>query len=212
MVLVKKIKTKKKKAWYARKYSTEDLAWKAWEAAKYLKGIINSEMYHMVNASAASVDTTGTVVSLCNIAQGDDISGRTGDSIFVKYLQSRFIVTKHASATFTSVSIFFVIDNQQVADTAPTITDVLQSADPLSGLNLSKHKRCRVLARYNFMLDANDVSKEFKLNKALKHHVFFNGTASTDIQKGGIYMMAISNEASNTPTIIYNDRISYYDN
>ena len=35
--------------WYNRKYSTAQIARAAWRSAKYIRGLVNSEMFHKSN-------------------------------------------------------------------------------------------------------------------------------------------------------------------
>ncbi|WP_445779126.1 hypothetical protein, partial [Shewanella sp.] len=50
------------------------------------------------------------------------------------------------------------------------------------------------------------------VNRYFAHHVKWNGTTASEIKKGGMYMLLLSDEATNTPTCVYNTRLSYYDN
>ena len=43
-------------------------------------------------------------------------------------------------------------------------------------------------------------------------HIRYNGTADTDIQKGGLYILFISDQASDYPTCDYQTRLGYHDN
>lgn len=61
----------------------------------------------------------------------------------------------------------------------------------------------------------DNVSNKLKVlpvNLRFDHHIRYNGSASSDIQKGGIYMMVLSNEATNGSSFTYNLRLGYYDN
>jgi len=46
----------------------------------------------------------------------------------------------------------------------------------------------------------------------LNSHAGYNGTSSCDIQKGSIYLLLVSDKATNTPTFAFNTRMMYIDN
>lgn len=202
-----------KKAWYDKKYSTAQLARKAWRATKYIKGLVNSEMLQIINSSSTAIPNTGAVVSLSNIAQGDTVSGRTGNSVLARTFLLRAQVTKHASATETFVRIMLIWDTQQIGDTAPTIATVLDSVDTLSGLNVSTTGRYKILMNKHYTLDTTRTSSIY-INKFFNiyKHIRYNGTGDSDIQKNGLYMVLLGNEATNTPLLSYMCKLGYHDN
>ena len=120
-----------RKSWYNRKYSALQLATKAWKATRYIKGLVNSEMLHNRIGGNINIDSTGGLLSLAAISQGDSDSGRTGNSIFARNLSMNLNVKINASNLATQfIRIVLLQDNQQISDTAPTISDVLDSAYP----------------------------------------------------------------------------------
>ena len=137
---------------------------------------------------------------------------RTGNSLLTKGLVCRFNGVANGSATATLLRMLIIQDNQQIADTDPTIATLLES-DVMSGLAIGALGRYKVLMDKTVCLD-NVSKKQFTTTKfiRLNHHIRFNGSASTDIQKGGLYLVLLSDEAANTPTCVYNTRLSFYDN
>ena len=200
--------------WYLKKYNALDLAGKAYSGVKYLKGLVNSEMYDIINTATNSpILNTGSMVPLHQIAQGDGSDARTGNSILARSLFFRLVFKCNSSATVTTVRFMIVRDTQQVADTTPTAATILNSADPLSPLCLTVEGRFSVLKDKLITLNNVD-SKSVPMKKFMNlyTHIRFNGAAGTDIQKNGLYALFISDEATNTPTISYNFKLSYHDN
>lgn len=203
-----------RRAWYDRKYSAKDLALKALKNTRYLRGLVNSEMFHnddSVTANAVN-STTGIVKHLTDIAQGDSDTGRTGNSILVRSLLNRVRFKINASATTTIVRFMLVIDTQQVADTTPVMLDILQLQDVDAPLNKENAGRFKVLMNKTISLTTNN--SQYHLEKFLNmyHHVRYNGTASSDITKGGLYFVALSDQTTNTPTLDGWWRLGYHDN
>lgn len=195
------------------RYKVADMAYNAYRGVSYLKGLVNSEMYHHPVTGTATPDTSGTVVHITNIAQGDDDNNRTGLSVLVKSVFIRMSATINASATTTFIRIILFRDTQQVGDSTPAVTSILESASYLAPLNTNSVGRYSVLKDVLFCLDGvRQDTKIMKWYKKMSSHVRYNGTASTDIQKNGMYLLFISSEATNTPSLPYNIRLAYHDN
>ncbi|HAG6118910.1 TPA: hypothetical protein HFC92_005492 [Escherichia coli] len=177
-----------------------------------LKGIINSEKKTHEVGAALGVSTTGNIIHLTGISIGDSANEREGNSIFMRSISARFNTTCNSSATSSFIRMILIEDLQQVADTGPTMASVLQS-DVMSSLNSTTIGRYKVL--YNKLYTVNNTDKKsivWTKYWDIKHHVRYNGSGVADIQKGGLYLLLLSSEATNTPTITYNIRLGYYDN
>lgn len=206
----------KKKSWYNRKYTAQQIAVKAWKATKYLKGLVNSEMLHKdttINMSSAQTN----IQSLVAIAQGDTDAGRTGNSILLRNIYIRGSVAINNSVIGnTRVTLALVKDTQQISDTVPAVADIFQSpSDPDTLLVTNQFGRFKILWRKTYVLtpigggrNVTNINKYWKLYD----HIRYNGSASTDIQKNGYYLVAISSESSNYPSLTFNTRIGYRDN
>lgn len=179
-----------------------------------LKGLVNSELYKLDSTSAFSATNAGTQIQpLVGIGQGDGDGQRTGNSVFVRSFNSKSYVTWNpAGDPVQSVMVALVMDSQQIGDTAPGWTDVFTSASINSHLNPVTVGRFKVLYRQLIHLDVNRPRVNVPINKPMRHHVRFNGSAGTDIQKGGLYLMWISTTAANHPTVTTDHRICYHDN
>lgn len=209
----KRSKRSKNVEWYDQKHSAKSLAIKALNNVKYIKGLVNSELYKYDGASSTAVSNTGTTIGLTSIIQGDGDNQRTGNSLLVKKIFTRLVFTQHASATDTLYRVLFIQDNQQIADTSPTFTEILDTISCLAPLNSNTVGRFKVLKNYFFHTStSSDTVKHVTCSIPMMHHVRFNGTGSGDIQKGGLYLMVLSDQATNTPTMFYNYRVSYHDN
>lgn len=189
----------------------------ALKGVKMLRGIVNSErMYRDATLSLGSVSSI--VHPLCAIPQGDNSTQRTGNSILVRSFYMRGNMAINPSVTSnTRISLMLVQDKQQIADTTPTAADILTNGnDPDSLLATNTAGRFKVLWRKTYTLlpqtsgsrNAVDIHKYFNLYS----HVRFNGTSSTDIQKGGYYLVFVSSEITNFPSITFNTRLGYHDN
>nr|QGF19358.1 hypothetical protein [Antarctic circular DNA molecule] len=202
--------------WYAKKYNAQQLAMKAWNATKYLKGLVNSELYHYDSTVSATISSTGFLTNLTAIAIGDSSATRTGNSILAKSINYRFKLEINSVVSgSTSVVVMLVQDTQQVADTNPIIADILQTVNPQSLLNLNTAGRFKVISRKNYFLSPSSGGKgayEVSGFHKMYSHIRYNGATTSDTQKNGIYLLAISSEAVNVPTITGTYRLAYHDN
>lgn len=212
---IKKTKGRKRRMarpWYTKKYSTQELALKAWSGIKYLKGLVNSEMFkNDSNWTSTATSNTGVIGdNFVAIAQGDGISGRTGNSILVRSVAVNLTFT-YNSTTPGLIRYMIFIDNQQISDTLPVVTDVLETASPTSYLNKNNVGRFSILYDHRMYSDTQHPVQRINKFFKLQHHVRFNGPLSTDIQKGTIYFLLLSDV--NGLANWYGDaRCSYHDN
>lgn len=194
------------------------LATTAWKGVKYLKGLVNSEMYKVdVALSSQAFSTTGAVTHLTAIGQGDTDATRTGNSVLLKSLDFRMLVQRVAANTVIGnlCTCLLVQDNQQIGDTSPAIADVLEGATGLAFLNNATVGRFKILRRWDFCLDTvGDNARVLRFRKYWPqgHHVRYNGTSSADQQKGAIYFLCMGDQATNNPVGDGSVRISYHDN
>lgn len=191
-----------------------DMALKAWKGVKALRGIINSELkYSDQILGATSSSSSGTVIPLTGMAQGDDNSQRNGDSILAKQLQMKYQVEFNALTTAGAiVKMWIVKDKQQVADTTPAFTDIFENTNVFSFLNKATIKRFTIISSKTFTFDAAKLQYQMEFTKNLNHHIRFNGSASTDRQKDHYYLVVCTDVNSNVPNYLYASRLTYYDN
>lgn len=165
--------------------------------------------YYDISVGAADIPATGTVTHVTNIAQGDTAGTRTGNAICVKELSFNGYFQRNATdfGADAYYRIAIVVDKQQVADTAPTAAMIFSNAAvPTDGLpNVDNLERFRVLwlspvyDAWRMRLDSDNLaagaptqSAVFSKTMKLNLRVEYNGTALTDIQKNGIYVVYIS--------------------
>lgn len=206
--------------WYRKKYSALQLAAKAVSGVRYLKGLVNSELLKRdKSGQALGIDRDGIVIPFTDISQGDNDGNRTGNSIFVKRVQFNFqAFTKSNTSQCLRVIIFK--DSQQIDDTPPTGNMVLDAAGTRyaaqSGLNSATVGRFTILANRVIQFTPDRPVISYKLGASMRHHVRYNGSGTIDIQKGGLYVLLITNAdpsvSGDQIDVNYWSRISYHDN
>lgn len=202
--------------WYNKKYSVSQMASRALRGVNYIRGLVNSEMFKYDTTASLAVTTSGNMDLINDMAQGDGDNTRTGNSIYIRQVDIRGELVMDTDATSTTVRLMLVCDTQQIGDTAPGVGDVLDSAlntfSVYRPLNSDTVGRFNVLYARNYILNPQRPSCLFRIFRKMRLHTRFNGIAATDIQRNGLYLLAISNEATNAPAVVYTCRVSYHDN
>ena len=207
-------RTGRKTGFFNKKYSISQMASSALRGVSYLRGLVNSEMLKLDTAFTGGVGG-GSLTSIVPLTQNDSASGRTGNSVFVRSVNWKGSVSRTTAGNAVQVIRFGVLmDTQQLGDTTPSYTDVFSADNPYCHLNASTVGRYKILSTKTVILDTvQKLGIPFEINLPMKHHIRFNGTASSDIQKGGLYIYACSDQASaNYPTFASEARLSYHDN
>lgn len=191
------------------------MALTAYRGVNYLKGLVNAEKKFFTVNLSATVSDTGAVSPLTEIAQGDTAITRDGNSIFARMLSGTIVLTRSTSGNAVqTIRVCIFQDNQQVADSTPTYTQLFATSSPISSLAYPQMGRFKVLwSRIVHLDQTNNLGSVHKVVLPLKHHIRYNGTASTDIQKGGLYLAYCSDQTTeNYPGVAAYLRTSYYDN
>ena len=193
--------------------SIGQMAQSAWQGVRYLKGLVNSELHVLDVSGFVAPATAGDTIALSALAQGDQISERTGNSVLAKRLYIRIKIDKHATPTSSTLRYAVVRDSQQVGDTNPSYEQVFSpGGGVLSALNSANLGRFTLLSEGLVVVDTDNPTKVLVLNVPMSSHIRFNGSAYTDIQKNGLYLVVCSTEATNTPTFTYRSRLMFHDN
>lgn len=184
-----------------------------WSAVRGLQKMWNTEVkFFDVNQVNQSIGTTGAVYSLSQIPGGDAYNQRDGNSCRLKSQLFRLSAVLNSSADQTFVRFILFKDNE-ARNASPAAADLLETGnDYLSPLNHVNGKRFTVIRDkvLNLRKDMNSaVSKEYI---KCSHHLKFSSATSTDVREGAMYVLLISDQVTNTPTVDFNNRLRFIDN
>lgn len=163
--------------------------------------------------SGGSITTTQNVKHCTAIAQGDGNNERVGDFIQFKKLSFRGYVTQNSNNAFQNLVRIIVVQNvRQQAGTDATMVSQFSSASILA-LDLSSvgFKNLVVLHDKLYTADAQPGATtvsgrrfiQFEVTPRFPCKVSYSGAASTDIDRNGIYIIAISDDTTNAPVLSY---------
>uniref|UniRef100_UPI004047B3B8 hypothetical protein n=1 Tax=Orrella sp. TaxID=1921583 RepID=UPI004047B3B8 len=95
--------------------------------------------------------TPGSLTPFISIAQGDTFGTRSGNSISLKHLTLRMLVSRNLSnpsLADTYARVFIVKDKQGVSDTAPAVADIFSPSGPITAMiNLTNLSRFDIVWR-----------------------------------------------------------------
>lgn len=187
-----------------------NLAQKVVKLTKLVSGLRPETKYIDTSLTSNNVSVNnGVVINLTAIAGGTGINQRVGDAVNMLWWNLNLSVTlSSAQNTTTEMPAFrfyIVRDLQQVSDTAPTGSDLVDqpSLPKIQLLNVATTMQRRFQIVYDSkpqlifpgtglaILNNSVVYPQrcvFTLRGSKKGPIRFNGTASTDIQKGGLYL------------------------
>lgn len=198
---------------------------------KSLQTVVNKlkpeKKYSDISLASNNITTAGSVVHVTAIAQGDTSATRTGDAIQLTDVQVAGVLIRATDApavtTNGTIRYALVYDKQQVADTSPTAAVVFNGANPvialpvLDGLDrftviwMSPVKVLSMMSLDNDLVIPPTAPHFITHSMKLDRKVVFNGTASSDIQKNGLYFVILTDDAGNTIDFSGTARIGFTD-
>lgn len=209
-----------------------DYGMKAWQLAKHIATLINVEekVWDVDGSSGTTITSTPTVVNLSNIAQGSDFYNRIGDSILVQKLEFRAYAEGNGLTNGNVLRVLIVSDRLQ-SGTDPSLGDVLQAGtlpylqpyqEPKDGRFTVIYDELVALPSYGAGLATSGTSTAFTVGREVmpvmdrkwNKHIKYQGATGADASNwlGGLYLMAVSGDAANGPTLRYTFRVRYTDN
>lgn len=204
------------------------VAMSGYRLAKKVARLVNVEYKKFeVGSDGTSIDYNGTVVDLCDPAQGSTAITRQGDSIKPLHLTIRgHVNSKSAGNPIQTIRVIVFRYKEENSGTL-TASEVLDSTlvgtvrSVYSPKSWDNRFHSKILWDKTFSIGNGgapttvDYSvpgiKHFTISKKLFGHINWAATTTTQ-EGGGLYMLVISDSASNGPYITYHSRVTYTDN
>lgn len=193
-------------------------AYQLYKDVNKLKNLINVEFKWVDTQLNSTISSSGTFLLLNGIAQGDAAQTRDGAQARLKSLESSANFTLNAAATNATIRCIIFIDLQTDA-TTPALADVLDNSgltDPTyASRNLDYRNRFLILKDYRFSLSSTGMQRKNWHNyRKLDLKTVYSGTGATiaSIRSQPLYILYVSDSASNNPAITAHHRIRFIDN
>lgn len=209
----KKGSKKSSPGFFSKKYSIGEMAAGAWKGVKFLKDLVNVEhKYFDVMQSNQAIGTTAVIYPLSQIAAGDAYNQRDGNSIKLESILLRLTAVLNTSAEQTFIRAILFFDDEQ-RGTTPTASEVLESSgDYLSPINHLNGLRFRVCRDKIINLRKTDNAQLVKMWCEPKRHIRYSSGTNTDTKEGNVYLLLLSDQATNTPLVDFDSRLRFIDN
>lgn len=187
-----------------------NLANKVVKLTKLVRGIKPEVKYIDTSLNTSNVSVAnGIVIHLTGVASGVGINQRVGDLITSQWWNVNLSLTSSSSFSATNENpayrFYIVRDNQQVGDTAPAGSDLVDQPSlpkiQLRNVSTTMQKRFQILfdskpqvlfAGTGVTAQNNSVNFPAKLQWNIKGKkiapIRFNGLNAGDIQKGGLFL------------------------
>lgn len=193
-------------------------------AVAAVKGSLNVERkYYDKSFTMSPTATSGTgssqMVLLNDMSQGDDASNVDGRSVRNKTLQLKAGINIAAAANnSTRVRLVLVFDRYPQG-VASQYTDVFEDANVNALRKWNSKERYIILGQKVVHLDIYDdyektVGFYVKFRGRTSHTKWNTAPAGTiaEIERGSIFILAQSDEATNVPSVVLRSRLTWIDN
>lgn len=210
----------KKKRWNYGRFMTNAgktaaTAYTALRVAKQVKNLINVEFKsHDKTQVLQDALDTGTVVCLNEIPQGDTDNQRDGITSMLKSIDLKINCTNNANINTSIVRCILLIDHDNINDTLPNVTDIIQNATILSPKNRDNMTRFTFLWDKRFTLSGDGTEIKYaKYYKKCSKKMWWRDDAAEIPRKNALLLLWMSNRSTdNYPTFSYYSRLRYLDN
>lgn len=223
------VKRKGKKG--PQKDSVSKFADDAWSLSKRainglneIRKLINTEYKYIDNSTAGqSTSQSGVCNALTGIVQGTGVSQREGTSVKTEDLYLSFSAFISGSATRSTARVILFRDHENVG-ASPAGSDLLEQVGTAQAA-LSDYAAINTqmgpdgVGRFTILYDevvALSVTGEQVAHREfqckLGQHVRWSSTTAVSTREGALFMMILTNETTNIPTIDWYVRVRYVDN
>ncbi len=176
--------------------------------------IFNVEEKVLDNSGNTSYTSAGTVLPVSLMGQGSDYNQRDGLSIRARNLVLNYYGVFNSLGGAAQTLRVMVLQDLENQGSTPSVTNILESASIVAPYLHYVGDRFRVLYDEAQTFTSSAPAKYHRVVCPIDSHVTFKDT--TSIASGGwngqLYLLIISDQASNAPTVNWYSRLSFVDN
>lgn len=189
------------------------MARQALSIAKKLRSDV--ELKHVTTGYSGLVSNTGIVQLISPVPEGLTYADRTGRKIRAQSIQIKGAATGN-DVTLTDASICRILIVRDNGDSsgAPAISAILQASAVYGLREQGPHnlRRYSVLHDELFILNSGGPNSHVvNWYKKVNFDIYFDGNLAGDANKGSLYMILLSNRATDAPTMNLQTRVRYAD-
>lgn len=146
--------------------------------------------------------------------QGLGDQARNGNSVKGKGIYSKIYLLKNSTVSTSVVRLMWVLD-KECDGSLPTISNILDNVDVVSGINKDYSKRYAILKdKVVTLSDGFGPNRFMKVYFPTDFHVHYDGASAaiTDAKENQVFLIAISDQPTAQPNIVHFGRFNFYDN
>lgn len=187
------------------------------KAIKTLKSKVKPEKKYLdYNVTTpATFDRNGGVYPLSLIAQGLQPYNRIGNEVYGQRIRVNWKASMDPAIPNTMVGVLLVMDTMNQGSN-PTVEQVIETAGlasaPLEFPDEGQRGRFKVLKHGTFSLGddgINAITKHWSASCKTKFH--FTSSSNTSTFKNALFLVVLSDQSSNLPSINFCSRFNYLD-
>lgn len=183
-----------------------------------VRRFINVEVKRHDTTGNTTIPAGGTIIGLSDMAQGDGITNRDGDSVKLLNLTTRLDFRGSPASILATYVRVIIFRGKQEDQSGFSATEILESADHLSPKSWENRFKTKILQDRTYQLmDPEPTTGSYAGSKyvtmvtKLHGHVNY-ATGTTAIENGGLYCLFVTSATANQPTVDYYHRLTFTDN
>lgn len=189
---------------------------KALDTALKVKRLLNVERKFVDAAGTGTVTSAGVVIPLTLLGTGTGDQARTGVSVKAYSNVMRLTISNNPASVLNNSRVRVIMfKDTQTNGVLPTVTEVLESADPQSPMKNSNLPRFKKFYdKFHYVSQNDNNNSQHVVSKKFEHHIGYTGTNNTiaELIKGGLFMLLIGEATVNQPAYKYINRFKFIDN
>lgn len=194
--------------------SAWNMAKKAWMIGKKLAHLVNIETKEFSASLSGNIDNAGSAyLTLNSIAQGDTDLTRDGDSL--KMLRIRLLGHVNHNSANTSGNVIrciLFIDKQNTLGTIASFWSPLSTGACVDGSKVYDTRfQSIVLVDKRFTLNPQDENSLIDMSAPINFHTQYSA-GSTTITSGVLRLLLLTDEGTNFPSYVFEERLYFVDN
>jgi len=203
----------------------------ALKLGKFAASVLNVEKKYFDTSQSSQVDNTNLPVNQCLMAQGTTATTRIGNSVKLKSMQTRFSIYQvPANTNPCHVRCIIYQDTSKSTYTTPAVADILE-VNSTTFVSISPYSMNEP-GRWKILLDKTMMLSPYGQDGSYHHFDFFHkfgstnkkgeaydhlqwdetGSGQADMRGYPIYILTLSDDATNGPLVQYYNRLRFIDN
>jgi len=195
---------------------------RAFKGVNALRKLINIEFKRFdTTDTGRAMSQAGAVLQMSQIPQGLDRHNRVGDSIRTQYLKFSGQIFISGSAIRSIARVMIVRDKENLGS-APAGSDILTTAGTSNatscGYNYFNTSIGSTGGRFTVLYDeavalsvTGDQSAYLHFQTPLSQHIRYSGSGATATREGSLWVVLLTNESTNVPTIDWDAQLQFTD-